>query len=101
MKHTQGKWYVSEHEDNQDVVIRIEENKFQIIANCEIDFVRHDKATYEILANAYLIAAAPDLLDACKAQEEADSWFGSSSTGRKLKNKAKELRQAAITKIKL
>ena len=39
-----------------------------------------------------------DLLVACEAQEEADSWFGASDTGRKLKDKAKKLRIAAIAK---
>ena len=45
-------------------------------------------------------AARKDLLAACKAQEEADNWFGASDTGRKLKDKAKELREAAIAKEK-
>ena len=49
-------------------------------------------------ANARLIAAAPNLLAACEAQEEADNWFGASDTGRKLKDKAKKLRIAAIAK---
>jgi len=40
----------------------------------------------------------PDLLAACEAQEEADKWFGPSNTGKKLKDKAKELRIAAIAK---
>ena len=44
--------------------------------------------------------AFPDLLAASKAQEEADNWFGPSDTGRKLKDKAKELRIAAIAKAK-
>jgi len=36
------------------------------------------------------------LLEACKAQEEADKWFGASNTGHALKIKAKDLIQAAI-----
>ncbi len=56
-----------------------------------------DRPSAEKKSNARLIAAAPDLLAACKAQEEADEWFGASNTGRKLKDRAKELRQAAIS----
>ena len=42
-----------------------------------------------------------NLLAACKSQEKADKWFGPSDTGRKLKDKAKNLRIAAITEAKL
>ena len=57
-----------------------------------------DRPSDEKKANARLIAASPYLLIACKAQEKADNWFGASDTGRKLKNKAAELRRIAITK---
>jgi len=36
------------------------------------------------------------LLEACKASEEADKWFGPSDTVKRLRIKARELRQAAI-----
>ncbi len=58
---TQGKWYTSEHDDNNDVVIRTDTDQ-RIVANCEVDFVRAigdaGQQVYEILANAYLIAAS-------------------------------------------
>lgn len=41
-----------------------------------------------------------DLLVACKAQKEFDDWYGASSTGRKLKERARELREAAISAAK-
>lgn len=71
---TQGKWYVSEHEDNGDVVVRAGKSQ-RIVANCEVDFTRDvEQPAYEILDNANLIAAAPDLLDFCKTvQAVADS----------------------------
>ncbi len=39
-----------------------------------------------------------DLLEACKAQEKADNWFGPSDTGHKLKEIARKLSFAAIAK---
>ena len=52
MERTKGKLFTSEHEDNQDVVIRTDKNQ-RIVANCEGDFIRDGKyPAYEILANA-------------------------------------------------
>lgn len=43
-----------------------------------------------------LNAAAPKLLDACKAEEEADNYYGPANVKHEMKNKARELRNAAI-----
>jgi hypothetical protein len=63
-KFTPGPWYVSNHADNVDIVIR---SQFQangdIVANCETDFYGNHKDP-QILANARLIAAAPKMLKA-------------------------------------
>lgn len=56
-KHTKGKW-----EDNDgDIVVKVQDN-WPIIA-----IVQYVKTMAETRANAQLIAAAPDLLAACKA----------------------------------
>jgi hypothetical protein len=97
MKHTQGEWESAgiAIKDSRDPIFY----HIDILCNDTIRVARSSGVGRDLaIANARLIAAAPDLLDACKAQEVADDWFGSSSTGRKLKNIAKELRQTAITK---
>ncbi len=43
-------------------------------------------------------ASRKELLEACKAQEKADEWFGPSDSGRKLRVIAKDLRLTAIAK---
>ena len=62
----QGKWEVSEHDVNRDTVIRSEDGR--IIANLEVN--RYMMDDEEIRDNARLIAAAPDLLAACKRIKE-------------------------------
>jgi len=66
-EHTPGPWFVSVHDDNNETVVRCRENQGYepIICNCEYDNI--DIVTVEELAaNARLIAAAPNLLAACK-----------------------------------
>ncbi len=71
MEHTEGKLYVSEHDDNQGVVIRTDKDQ-QIVANCEIDFVRiGEKSAYAILANANRFAECWNGWD--KLQEQRDA----------------------------
>ena len=83
-KHTPGPWKYS----HRGVYFYSNVHKYgETIAKCYGN-------NYQ--ANARLIAAAPALLAACKAQEEADKWFGASNTGHALKIKAKDLIQAAI-----
>lgn len=62
-EHTPGPWLSSQHEDNRDVVII--NHKGIIIANCTVDG-RDQISESEQIANANLIAAAPDLLESLK-----------------------------------
>ncbi len=66
-KHTLGKWKISHHDDDDNLVIRADDGR--IIANLEID--RHMMDDDEIAANARLIAAAPDLLEALQEMDVA------------------------------
>jgi hypothetical protein len=58
MKHANGEWDVSTHEDNGDIVIRSTNG---IIANCSID-AWPEMSRNEKEANAKLIAMAPKML---------------------------------------
>jgi hypothetical protein len=58
-KHTPGPWYVSRYESNGDDLLSVDSEDRHITLH-----------TYELpedLANAHLIKAAPDMLDALKA----------------------------------
>lgn len=61
-QHTPGPWNVSNHADNNDMVIR--SNDGDIICNIDCDNVRDfmKDPVSESQANARLIAAAPDML---------------------------------------
>lgn len=69
MTHTPGPWIVGAEQDNRAA----------IVSNCEYYHVahvlrggaikKHRRTRQQTLANARLIAAAPDLLTACKAYE--------------------------------
>ncbi len=64
-RHTPGPWFslpLTEDENNA-VVYRLQKNQYgQTIAACEINMNQPG----EVNANAQLIAAAPDLLEACE-----------------------------------
>ncbi len=60
---TLGKWEISHHDDNDQLVIRSDDGR--IIANLECD--RHMMDDEEIYDNALLFAGAGDLLTACMA----------------------------------
>lgn len=62
IKHTPGKWAVSNHMDNGDLVIRDKDE--QIICNIDCDRSAFNISDNEAKANAKLIAAAPELLEA-------------------------------------
>lgn len=66
-KFTPGPWTMSTHDDNDDVVIR--DTAGAILANCTVDATRDYGMTEKkhreiVMANAHLIAAAPDLYEA-------------------------------------
>lgn len=63
-KHTPAPWKVSKHVDNGETVIRSKDG--DIIANLDCDNVKDfmNDPKQETEANARLIAAAPDLLEA-------------------------------------
>lgn len=71
MEHTKGQWEISHHNDNDELVIRDEDDG--IIANLEADCCRGNDETQ---ANAAFICKAVNchqqLLDACK---DAVQWF--------------------------
>jgi hypothetical protein len=62
IRHTPGPWEVSSHQDNEQIVIRSING---IVAN--LDSNKDDRISVgECLANAKLIAAAPEMLQALK-----------------------------------
>jgi hypothetical protein len=64
MSHTPGPWDIKRAKFTNDVAILIRGTK-DIIAECYEDIRHHNElAKDEALANAFLIAAAPDLLEA-------------------------------------
>lgn len=94
-KHTKGEWRVS----SSTLVVDEESHVIaDTLALADVPELRLD--IREASANAILIAAAPDLLTACIAQEAANDWFGPSDTGRELIDSAKIMIHAAILKAK-
>ena len=63
--HTPRPWYVCHHDDNGETVVR--QSGGDILANLQCDLYDAENRATEIMANARLIAAAPDLLAAAKA----------------------------------
>lgn len=71
MKHTKEKWVIDGQIDgNMVVYLKAGKKILATIATLE-DGVNNAARNKEAKANAQLIAAAPDLLEACKAQYEA------------------------------
>ena len=65
MKHTKGEWYTSGKSiNNAEQHLVISEDKGQNVAVCY--------GVEEAQANAHLIAAAPELLEACKTAIEGN-----------------------------
>ena len=67
-KHFPGPWNVTQ--DGRHVG-NFERDMCVLVANTDIGGLSHDKQQ----ANARLIAAAPDLLEACKMLEEAEDHY--------------------------
>ena len=64
-KHTPGPWAA----DGSGAIF-VDKKQGEPIQTCGEYAVRYGEGTEEALANAYLIAAAPDLLEACRAALE-------------------------------
>ena len=89
MKHTQGEWYVSDIPQEDGCYIYTNNNRFSAIARV---YKGNNPHAAEAEANARLIAAAPDLLEALEeAIFHVDSVFNPN-----LKGKC----EAAISKAK-
>ena len=79
-KHTPGPWMIDRHADNGELVVRCHSDK-KIVANCQTDFYSsgsREKLMIEIQANAQLLAAAPEMLEAlsrCKNELEELSFY--------------------------
>lgn len=79
-KHTPGPWMIDRHADNGELVVRCHSDK-KIVANCQTDFYSsgsRENLMAEIQANARLIAAAPELLEALQnivgIYNDSDRW---------------------------
>ena len=94
MECTKGELRVS-----GDYIITSPQNREDFLRVCKIISLTHAKELVRRWNAFEKDGLMDELLTACKAQEEADNWFGASDTGRKLKDKAKKLRIAAIAKV--
>ena len=72
-KHTPGPW-ATDPECNNEIVLG---KDGIIVADCCIVDAEGIRTQEQVNANARLIAAAPDLLTACKAVVEEDGFRGS------------------------
>lgn len=105
-KHTPGPWRIDEDSDDFPVVVgpRKGARRFGVEGEWDICLMDKDEDPSRrgvIMANARLIAAAPDMLAALKAQEAADD-AGEKRSGLRqwqaLEDKAVALRFAAVSK---
>jgi len=76
MKHTEGPWLYQEESDAYTHIVRAVSNPGRILASTP------QRSDGEAEANARLIAAAPELLDALEAAEgfvdgHSESWYKS------------------------
>jgi len=66
-KHTPGPWEVGPQDWSRTRVFQEQQGSRRILANCDLNELRETHGYQEeALANARLIAAAPDLLAACR-----------------------------------
>ena len=84
-KHTPGPWVNGHYDDiNDEIVIQTHEGEY--VASIDCDGAYEGKIAATIDANARLIAAAPDMLEAlqeCRAELEA---YEADATGEGYKN---------------
>lgn len=67
VSHTKGPWYVM-----ASMPTNVLDSRGLRVARCDFDGVSDGPHIGEMRSNARLIAAAPDLLEACQRMEE---WF--------------------------
>ena len=68
--HTPGPWKICMHMESDDLVVRSDDIYQDIVANCQCDsysLTNQVGAAAEREANARLIAAAPEMLEALRA----------------------------------
>jgi len=75
MTHTPGPWVVSDTNDEGDVYVS-QTAKAGLYVAIALDPLYSSEPTTEANANANLIAAAPDLLEACERIAELDCTDG-------------------------
>lgn len=75
MKHTKGTWYTSGSVNIHEQRIIADEETGQTIAVC-YGRGEHDNRKSETEANAHLIAAAPELLEACEMLLDRLNYHG-------------------------
>lgn len=63
VNHTPGPWSTKE---GHDVIIKMQITGHELIASCGVKWLTKNGKYQEACANARLIAAAPELLEACK-----------------------------------
>lgn len=76
MKHTQGEWQINDVLDNSESIEVLANINYHFYSICNV--WRIDVGSKEAEANAKLIAAAPDLLEAlytCRAKLKSDISF--------------------------
>jgi hypothetical protein len=66
MKHTKGNWTIADvHIDNGDIQIGSDKDYICRVYSFPDDEASREENAYQAEANAQLIAAAPELLEAC------------------------------------
>ena len=94
-KHTPGPWRVWDRGPDEIIIVTDENEPWYIAELCDLDSsggVILDGYN-ETLTNAHLIAAAPDLLEACEKMRSSIHGFGSL-------DHEKDILDAAIVKAK-
>ena len=83
VKHTPGPWKVSDGGRSFGITIRNEEDAILADVHDRLDGVNNAERYVEALANAALIAAAPELLEAAK---QAFEWIAAQDYNTQMRN---------------